>query len=415
MRLFQSFYELEREILSKVTLNFKEIDKTYSRNFRKVLSSFIEEKVSSHQLDPSFGYGLFDSGTQITERVFAKVFNTEKAIIRPQIVSGTQALFLILNSLLQRGDLLLSVTGEPYETLKACIGIIKNYKGTLLERGVRYSEVSLISKDVFDYEADLIKDAKLVWIQKSCGYSSRKTISNREIDRLIRIVRTHNPRCIIAVDNCYGEFIEEDEPTNYECDVLGGSLLKNPGGGLAKTGGYIVGKGEIIERIASYLIAPGLGFETTPNLGFTREILQGLFNSPQSVKEALKGNIYISCFLEMLGIESEPRYFEPHYDIILKIKMRTEKFFKAFINAIQEVSPLDSNAFPAPFIQEGYSSPIVMAGGTFTPGSSIEFSADGFYKSPFEIYYQGGLYFEQSRVLAEKFLTKIYDCNNASL
>lgn len=407
MKLPLSFCELDNKIFSEITPYLNRTYEIYSKNFKKVLTAFTKEKVSSHHLNPSFGYGLFDSGTNITEQVFAKIFNAERAIVRPQIISGTHALFLILNSLLKRGELLLSITGEPYETLKSCIGIIKNYKGTLVERGVRYSEISLIGRDIFDYEIDLIKDAKLVWIQKSCGYSGRKTISNSEIGRLIKLVKTFNSDCIISVDNCYGEFVEEDEPTNYYCDVLGGSLLKNPGGGLARTGGYIVGKSEIIERIASYLIAPGLGFETTPNLGFTREILQGLFNSPQSVKEALKGNIYISCFFEMLDVETEPKYYEPRYDIVLRIKMKSEKLFNVFVETVQEVSPLDSDSSPIPFVQEGYNSPIVMAGGTFTPGSSIEFSADGFYKQPFEVYYQGGLYFEQSRIFAERFFAKL--------
>jgi cystathionine beta-lyase family protein involved in aluminum resistance len=393
--------------MSDVTPYFDKINKIYSNNFRKVLSSFIKEKVTSHQLNPTFGYCLFDAGTEITERVFANVFNTEKAIVRPQIVSGTNALFLILNSLLRRGDLLLSITGEPYETLKSCIGTIKNYKGSLLNKGIRYSEINLIGRNVFDYEVELIKDAKVIWIQKSCGYSDRNTISNREIDRLIKLVKSYNPNCIVSVDNCYGELVEGDEPSDYCCDVLGGSLLKNPGGGLARTGGYIVGKSNIIEEISSNLIAPGLGFETTPNLGFTREILQGLFNSPNCVNEALKGNIYIARFLEILGIECEPKYSEPHYDIILKIKMKSEKLFDTFMNLIQEVSPIDSFITPTPFIQEGYSLPIVMAGGTFTPGSSIEFSADGFYTHPFNIYFQGGLYFEQSRILAEKLLSKL--------
>lgn len=407
MRCKLSFNELDSKIMSDVTPYFDKINKIYSNNFRKVLSSFIKEKVTSHQLNPTFGYGLFDAGTEITERVFANVFNTERAIVRPQIVSGTNALFLILNSLLRRGDLLLSITGEPYETLKSCIGTIKNYKGSLLNKGIRYSEINLIGRNVFDYEVELIKDAKVIWIQKSCGYSDRNTISNREIDRLIKIVKSYNPNCIVSVDNCYGELVEGDEPSDYCCDVLGGSLLKNPGGGLARTGGYIVGKSNIIEEISSNLIAPGLGFETTPNLGFTREILQGLFNSPNCVNEALKGNIYIARFLEILGIECEPKYSEPHYDIILKIKMKSEKLFDTFMNLIQEVSPIDSFITPTPFIQEGYSLPIVMAGGTFTPGSSIEFSADGFYAPPFNIYFQGGLYFEQSRILAEKLLSRL--------
>jgi len=407
MKFELSFNELDSKILSEVKPYFNNINKIYSNNFRKILTSFIQEKVASHHLNSSFGYGLFDSGTEITERVFANVFKTERAIVRPQIISGTHALFLILNSLLRRGDLLLSITGEPYETLKSCIGTIKNYKGTLLNKGVRYSEINLIGRNVFDYELEIIKDAKMIWIQKSCGYSDRKTISNREIDRLVKIAKSYNPNCIVSVDNCYGEFVEEDEPSEYGSDVLGGSLLKNPGGGLARTGGYIVGKNNILDEISSNLIAPGLGFETTPNLGFTREILQGLFNSPNCVNEALKGNIYIARFLEILGIECEPKYSEPHYDIILKIKMKSEKLFNKFMNLVQEVSPIDSFITPIPFVQEGYSLPIVMAGGTFTSGSSIEFSADGFYTHPFNIYFQGGLYFEQSRILAEKLFYRL--------
>ena len=410
MKLSSSFVEIDKTILSRIKPYISKVYEVYSKNFRKILKAFNEERISSIHFNPTFGYGLLDYGTEKVEKVYSNIFNAEASIVRPQIVSGTNALFLILNSLLNRGDLLLSITGEPYETLKSCIGITKNYKGNLLEKGVRYSELSLIGRNIKNYEKELICEANVVWIQKSCGYSNRKTISNKEIGRLVKIIKEINPSIIIAVDNCYGEFIEESEPTDFGADVIGGSLLKNPGGGLARTGGYIVGKKKLIERVSSHLIAPGLGFETTPNLGFTREILQGLFNSPQSVKEALLGNIYISCFLEMLNIETTPKYFEPHYDIILKINMKSEKLFKAFTKSIQEVSPIDSFVEATPFMEEGYSYPIVMAGGTFTTGSSIEFSADGFYKNPFEIYYQAGLYFEQSRVLAEKFLDKVRNC-----
>lgn len=401
-----SFAEIEKDIFSKINPYIDNIYNLYSKNFRKVLKAFNAEKVSSIHLNPSFGYGLSDCGIGKIERVYSNIFNTETSIVRPQLVSGTHVLFLILNALLNRGDLLLSITGEPYETMKSCIGITNNYKGNLIERGVRYSELSLIETRAEVYQKELLKEAKVVLIQKSCGYSNRKTISNNEIGRLIEIVKEANPYTIIMVDNCYGEFVEEKEPTDFGADIIGGSLLKNPGGGLARTGGYICGRKELTELVSSYLIAPGLGFETTPNLGITREIFQGLFNSPHSVKEALIGNIYISSFLEMLNIETYPKYFEPHYDIILKIDMKDEKLFNAFIKSIQESSPIDSYVEVVPYKQEGYTHPIVMAGGTFTTGSSIEFSADGFYKNPFQIFYQAGLYSEQSRILAEKFFNK---------
>ena len=399
-----NFETFNKDILDSIKPYFDYIDNNLLYNFKKIFNAFSSLNVSSTSLNSGYGYGISDDGIKTIEAVYEKIFNAEKAIVRPQLVSGTETLFKILTSLLEKGDLLLSITGEPYETLKGCIGINHNYFGNLINRGIRYSEISLIDKnDIVDYESDLIMEAKLLWIQKSCGYSKRRTISNLEIGKIVELVRKINDNAIIAVDNCYGEFVEKTEPIIHGVDLCAGSLLKNPGGGIARTGGYIAGKNNLIEKISSAVVAPGLGFETTPNIGFSREILQGLINAPKAVSESLKGNIYMSFFFDKLGYLVTPKYFDEHYDVVLKIELEKKEIFECFINCIQSSSPIDSFYKPEPINQKGYISPIVMAGGTFTPGSSIEFSADGFYRFPYTIFYQAGLYFEQSILLAEKF------------
>ncbi|MCK5847806.1 MAG: methionine gamma-lyase family protein [Caldisericia bacterium] len=405
---FSSFEEINSCIEKRIYPALKEIQALHRKTFYKVLKAFQENNVSDFQFKPGFGYGLWDAGTQVTESVFASLFNAESAIVRPQITSGSQALFLILNSLLKSNDTLLTLTGPPYETLKSCIGIQDSYPGNLIEKGVDYQEIDLIKKEYLSFEdRNLVKKAKLCWIQKSRGYSERETISNKEIGRIIKLIRSENPSAIVAVDNCYGEFTEETEPIENGADVCAGSFMKNPGGGIARTGAYIVGKKILLERISSYLIAPGLGFEFMPNLGFTYEILLGLFHSPLTVKESLIGNVYFSAFLEEIGFSVNPKYSEEHYDIVLEIQCKTKENLELFSNAVQKCSPVDSNAKPDPFKQNGYKYPIIMAGGTFVPGSSIEFSADGFFHEPFKLYFQPGLYAEQTRILAEYIWNKL--------
>jgi cystathionine beta-lyase family protein involved in aluminum resistance len=397
-----SFHSLDQKIQQKLRPYYEEIDTMYADNFRKILHAFQQNQVSDYHLKPGFGYGLEDCGTQITESVFSTVFQAEKALVRPQITSGSHALFLVLNSLLQKDDLLLSVTGSPYETLKSCIGIQDHFPGNLLEKGVRYSETNLQDGPHFSHEtSQLLKEAHVCWIQKSRGYSVRKTISTNDIEKIVQTIRSFNKHAIIAVDNCYGEFTEAKEPIECGADVCAGSFMKNPGAGIARTGGYIVGKEDCIERISSYLIAPGLGYEFMPNLGFTYEILLGLFHSPLTVRESLKGNLYLSAFFDEMGFSTSPHWTEKHYDIVLAIECKNKEYMDLFSQSVQKCSPIDSHVKAEPFSQNGYRHPIIMAGGTFVPGSSIEFSADGFYHPPYYLYIQPGLYAEQSRIFAE--------------
>lgn len=398
-------FEILRQTINNEIAPFKEkIENQYSKTFNKVLQSFQSSKIASHHFHSTYGYGLFDESTKGIEKLVSTIFKAEKALVRPHIVSGTQALFLILNSLLEKGDQFVSILGAPYETLKGCIGIEGNYPGNLQKKGILYQEINILEPHDKTRFKQLILDSKLVWIQKSSGYGDRKTVSNFQIKEFIQTIRHIKKEVIVAVDNCYGEFVEEIEPIEAGADVCAGSFLKNPGGGISKTGGYVVGREDLLERCSAQLIAPGLGFETTPNLGFASQLFQGLFQAPTTVKESLIGNLFLSCFLTKLGFIVSPSFQEPHFDIILKIVFPTQDLLMLFSKYIQRCSPIDSFVDPCPFQQEGYNSPIVMAGGTFTTGSSIEFSADGFTKAPYKLYYQPGMYQEQSIVLAEKLL-----------
>ena len=398
----KSFSEIKIEICTEIQPYFEIVDTIYSQNFKKILEAFQQTKISSFHFNPSYGYGLFDEGTKAVEKLFAKIYKAESAIVRPQIISGTQALFLVLNSLLSRKDTFISILGSPYETLKGCIGIEGNYPGNLLEKGIDYQEINILDKYHPGEYKKLIQKAKLVWIQKSRGYGNRRTVSNFQIKEMIDEIHAIKPDIIVAVDNCYGEFVETIEPIEAGADICAGSFLKNPGGGITKTGGYIVGQKDLVERCASNLIAPGLGFETTPNLGFIPQILQGLFHSPTTVRESLKGNLFLARFMDKLGFTVTPKFSEEHFDIVLKVNFPSPELLIQFSKHLQACSPIDSYVEPIPFQQEGYMSPIIMAGGTFTHGSSIEFTADGFTKAPYNLYYQPGMYAEQSIILAER-------------
>ncbi|MDD4663067.1 MAG: methionine gamma-lyase family protein [Caldisericia bacterium] len=386
----------------------QKIESAYSYNFRKVLDSFQLAQVATHHMAPSFGYGLSDIGIETLESLVAHIFHAEAALVRPQFISGTQVLFLILNSLLKKGDFLLSVVGTPYETLQGCIGLHSHYPGNLISQGIRYAEADLTA-DIASGTGSLIEEANVIWIQKSCGYSTRRSLSNLRILELVKLIRCRNKMAIIAVDNCYGEFVEPIEPVEAGADICAGSFLKNPGGGITRTGAYITGKKTLLDKCASHYIAPGMGFETTPNIGLLSTMFQGLFHAPHTVKESLLGNLFMSRFLGEYGIRSFPKWDDPHYDIVLRIEFQTGQQLMSFAELLQQCSPIDSFAKPTPFHQDGYSSPIVMAGGTFTPGSSIEFSADGFVKYPYRLYYQPGMYYEQTKIFAEVLETKLFN------
>lgn len=393
MGISNSVYDYCNEIIKKLDNRFKEIDAVCEYNQLKVLKAFQDCKVSEACLFGSTGYGYNDIGRDTLEQVYAKIFHTEDALVRPQITCGTHALALALMSNLRPGDELLSPVGKPYDTLEEVIGI-RESKGSLKEYGISYRQVDLLSDGTFDYEG--IKNAinektKLVTIQRSKGYQTRPTFSVKQIGELIAFIKNINPDIICMVDNCYGEFVETIEPSDVGADMTVGSLIKNPGGGLAPIGGYIVGKKECIENAAYRLTSPGLGKEVGASLGVMEKFYQGLFLAPTVVNGALKGAIFAANIYENLGFKVVPNSTETRHDIIQAIEFGTKEGMVAFCKGIQAAAPVDSFVTPEPWAMPGYDSEVIMAAGAFVSGSSIELSADGPIKPPYAVYFQGGL------------------------
>jgi len=359
----------------------------------KVIDAFHREQVQEACLLGTTGYGYNDTGRDTLERVYADIFHTEDALVRPQITCGTHALALALSSNLRPGDHMLSASGRPYDTLEEVIGI-RPSAGSLMEYGVTYDEVPLKEDGGFDTEgirAKIRPETKLVAIQRSKGYSSRRSLSVEQIGECIRYIKGIREDIIIMVDNCYGEFVEEIEPTDLGADMAVGSLIKNPGGGLAPIGGYIAGKKECVERAAARLTSPGLGREVGASLGVMREFYQGLFLAPSVTASALKGAIFAANIYERLGFDVLPDGREDRYDIIQAVTFHREDALKAFCRGIQAAAPVDSFVTPEPWPMPGYDSDVIMAAGNFISGSSIELSADGPLKEPYTVYFQGGL------------------------
>lgn len=379
---------------------FKMIDDISSYNQCKVLSSMTKNKLSDIHFASSTGYGYNDIGRDVLEQIYADVFCTEDALVRPQIVSGTHALKTALFGILRHGDELLSPVGSPYDTLQGVIGIRKT-KGSLAEHGVVYKQVDLLEDESFDYEN--IKNAitdktKMVLIQRSKGYTFRHSLRISEIKELISFIKNINKNIIIMVDNCYGEFVEKLEPSQVGADLTVGSLIKNAGGGLAPVGGYIAGSKDLIELCASILYAPGLAKEVGPTLGLNGVILQGLFLSPSVVASSLKTAILTASIMEDLGYETCPKSTEIRTDIVQAVKLLSEEKVVRFCKGVQMAAPVDSFAAPEGSSMPGYDCPVIMAAGTFVQGSSIEFSADSPLKHPYIVFLQGGLTFEHGRI-----------------
>jgi cystathionine beta-lyase family protein involved in aluminum resistance len=352
-----------------------------------------KNKVAEMHLSGTSGYGYNDDGRDTLEQVYADIFKTEAALVRPQIICGTHALNIALSANLRPGDELLSPVGKPYDTMDEIIGI-RPSRGSLAEYGVTYAQVDLLPDGSFDYDG--IKKAinertKLVTIQRSKGYASRPTLSVERIGELISFIKNIKPDCICMVDNCYGEFVQRIEPSEVGADMVVGSLIKNPGGGLAPCGGYIAGKKECIEQAAFRLSSPGLGKEVGATLGVNSSFYQGLFLAPTVVAGALKGAIFAANAYEKLGFKVIPNGSEPRYDIIQAVELGTDKGLIAFCKGIQAAAPVDSYVTPEPWAMPGYDSDVIMAAGAFVQGSSIELSADGPLKPPYNVYFQGGL------------------------
>lgn len=387
------------DILLGLQERFEQIDKVAEYNQLKVLRAMQECHVSEACLLGTTGYGYNDVGRDTLEEVYARLFNTEDALVRPQITCGTHALALALMSNLRPGDELLSPVGKPYDTLEEVIGI-RDSKGSLKEYGISYAQVDLLADGEFDFEgikAAINEKTKLVTIQRSKGYQPRKTLSVERIGQLISFIKGIKPDVICMVDNCYGEFVEIIEPTDVGADMIVGSLIKNPGGGLAPIGGYIAGKKECVENAAYRLTSPGLGKEVGASLGILKDFYQGLFLAPTVTAGALKGAVFAASCLEKLGFDVVPNSTESRHDIIQAVTFGSEEGVIAFCQGIQAAAPVDSFVVPEPWDMPGYDAKVIMAAGAFVSGSSIELSADGPIKPPYAVYFQGGLTFPHAK------------------
>ena len=390
---------------------FEEIDRTAEYNQLKVIKALQTHRVSAECFMGSSGYGYNDLGRDTLEEVYATCFKGEAALVRPQITCGTHALALALMSNLRPGDELLSPVGKPYDTLEEVIGI-RPSKGSLAEYGVSYRQVDLLPDGSFDY--DNIKKAlndktKLVTIQRSKGYQTRPTLSVDRIGELISFIKDIKPDVICMVDNCYGEFVERKEPLEVGADMIVGSLIKNPGGGLAPIGGYIVGKKECIENAAYRLTSPGLGKEVGASLGVIQSFYQGLFLAPTVVAGALKGAIFAANIYESLGYPVVPNSTESRHDIIQAVTLKSPEALIAFCKGIQAAAPVDSHVTPEPWAMPGYDDEVIMAAGAFVQGSSIELSADGPLRAPYAVYFQGGLTWYHAKLGILMSLQKLYE------
>jgi len=410
-------YAFGKTILSQLAPRFAEIDQNTEYNQLKVIKAMQDNKVSEACLTGTTGYGYNDLGRETIEAVYASIFHTEDALVRPQITCGTHALALALMSNLRPGDELFSPVGKPYDTLEEVIGI-RPSKGSLAEYGITYRQVDLLENGEFDYEN--IKKAvhaktKLVTIQRSKGYQTRPTLSVKKIGDLIAFIKRLKPDVICMVDNCYGEFVECIEPTDVGADMVVGSLIKNPGGGLAPIGGYIAGKKECVENAAYRLTSPGLGKEVGASLGILRDFYHGLFLAPTVTAGALKGAIFAASIYEKLGFRVIPNSTESRHDIIQAVEFGTAEGVIAFCKGIQAAAPVDSFVTPEPWDMPGYDSKVIMAAGAFVSGSSIELSADGPIKPPYAVYFQGGLTFEHAKLGILKSLQSIVDAGIVTL
>ena len=402
--------EIGRKYEDELKPRFDEIDRTAEYNQMKIISAMQKARVSEAYFNGSTGYGYNDAGREALEEVYASVFHTEAALVRPQITCGTHALAVALAANLRPGDELLSPVGKPYDTLESVIGIT-DAPGSLAEYGVTYRQADLKQDGSFDYDAikaAINEKTKLVTIQRSKGYQTRPTLSVKRIGELISFIRSIKPDVTIMVDNCYGEFVETIEPTDVGADMVVGSLIKNPGGGLAPIGGYIAGKRECVENAAFRLTSPGLGKEVGATLGVTRSMFQGLFLAPVVTAGALKGAIFAARIYEDLGFDVIPNGTESRHDIIQAVTLGSPERLIAFCKGIQAAAPVDSYVTPEPWAMPGYNCDVIMAAGAFVQGSSIELSADGPLEEPYAVYFQGGLTWYHAKFGILKSLEELY-------
>ncbi|XLQ12090.1 MAG: methionine gamma-lyase family protein [cyanobacterium endosymbiont of Epithemia adnata isolate EadnSB Bon19] len=389
---------------------FSEIDAKVKQNIKKILSAFRLYRVGVHHFASVSGYGHDDLGRETLDKVFAKVMGAQTAIVRVQFVSGTHAITCALFGILRPGDEMLSVTGSPYDTLEEVIGLRGNYQGSLKEFNINYREIPLLDSGTLDWaslKTVISNNTRLVLIQRSCGYSWRKSLSIAEIEEIIAVIKRQNPNTVCFVDNCYGEFIETIEPTAVGADLIAGSLIKNPGGTLVTAGGYIAGQKELVEMAACRLTAPGIGTEGGATFNQNRLLFQGLFLAPQIVGEAVKGTHLIAYVFNKLGYPVNPLPLVPRQDVIQAIQLGSPEKLIAFCRAIQGCSPVGSYLDPVPATMPGYESQLVMAGGTFVDGSTSELSADGPLREPYIVFCQGGTHWTHISIALEATLEAI--------
>lgn len=405
------------EIVDRLNDRFHTIDQIAEYNQMKVIKAMQECRVSDIHFAATTGYGYNDLGRDTLEEVYAKAFHAEAALVRPQLTCGTHALTIALSANLRPGDELFSPVGKPYDTLEGVIGI-RESKGSLAEYGITYAQADLLPNGDFDYEAikkGINERTKMVTIQRSKGYATRPTLSVERIGELIRFIKDIKPNVICMVDNCYGEFVQTIEPTDVGADLCVGSLIKNPGGGLAPIGGYIVGKTEYVDNCAYRLTSPGLGKEVGASLGINGALYQGFFMAPQVVSGALKGAIFAANVYEKLGFPVIPNGTEPRYDIIQAVTLGSPEAIIAFCRGIQAAAPVDSFVTPEPWAMPGYHSDVIMAAGAFIQGSSIELSADAPIEPPYAVYFQGGLTWYHAKLGIMMSLQKLYEANLVTL
>lgn len=389
------------EVEQQIAKVIQQIDQRIDENQFRVLQSFQNYKVSDSHFIPTTGYGYDDMGRDTLEKIYAEVFGGEAALVRPQIISGTHAISIALFGVLRPGDELLYITGKPYDTLEEIVGIRGSGNGSLKEFGISYNSVSLKDNGAIDYVAvaDAIKPTtKMIGIQRSKGYATRPSFTIAEIKEMIQFVKEIKSDVVVFVDNCYGEFVEDMEPCHIGADLMAGSLIKNPGGGLAKTGGYIVGKEKWVEACSYRMTSPGIGAEAGASLYSLQEMYQGFFLAPHIVGQALKGAVFTSAILERLGMNSSPKWHAKRTDLIQSVQFDDRDKMVAFCQAIQYAAPINSHVTPYPSPMPGYEDDVIMAAGAFVQGASIELSADGPIRPPYVAYVQGGLTYSHVKI-----------------
>ena len=392
--------EITEQVEKDIRPIFEKIQINCEKNSKKVLEAFWKCDLQEAHFNSSTGYGIDEPGRNKIEEIYSNIFKAEDALVRTQLISGTHALAVTLSALLRPGDTMLSITGEPYDTLQTVIGISGNSKSSLKEFGIKYEQIELIENDfnIKEIINRLTKnDVKLIEIQRSRGYSTRKSLTIEKIEKVIKAIREVNKDVIIMVDNCYGEFVQDREPIEVGADIAVGSLMKNLGAGIATSGAYIVGKEHLIKLCAERLTAPGIGKEIGPSLNQNTNLLKGLFFAPQVVASSVKTAIFASCILEELGYTVEPKYNDERADIVQTIHLGTAEKLIKFCQGIQKGSPIDSCVVPEPSPMGGYEDEVIMAAGTFTEGSTIELSCDGPIREPYIAYMQGGLTYDYGK------------------